>query len=144
MSRSMSAGLDNRQDRFVLSAFMWRQLQILLGLAVFLALGLAVVALSTWNVNDPSLSYATGGVPANLLGYPGSIFADLFMQFFGLASVVAFLPIIAWGLALVAGRRFSRVPQRAAAWFGGAIFASAALSCAPAPVTWPLPTGLGG
>ena len=140
----MSAGLDNRQDRFVLSAFMWRQLQILLGLAVFLALGLAVVALSTWNVNDPSLSYATGGVPANLLGYPGSIFADLFMQFFGLASVVAFLPIIAWGLALVAGRRFSRVPQRAAAWFGGAIFASAALSCAPAPVTWPLPTGLGG
>ena len=37
-----------------------------------------------------------------------------------------------------------RVPQRAAAWLGGAILASAALACVPGPVTWPLPTGLGG
>ncbi|AOF91333.1 DNA translocase FtsK [Sinorhizobium sp. RAC02] len=144
MSRSISAGLDNRHDRFVLSAFVWRQTQILFGLCVFLGLALAIAALSTWNVADPSLSYASGGTPANILGYPGAVFADLFMQFFGLASVIALLPVVAWGLALISGRRFNRVPQRAGAWLGGAILASAALSCVPAPVTWPLPTGLGG
>ena len=144
MSRSISAGLDNRHDRFVLSAFVWRQVQALLGLAIFLGLALAIAALSTWNVSDPSLSYASSGEPKNILGYPGAVFADLFMQFFGLASVIALLPVVAWGLAMVSGRRFSRVPQRAAAWFGGAILASAALACIPGPVTWPLPTGLGG
>jgi S-DNA-T family DNA segregation ATPase FtsK/SpoIIIE len=144
MSRSISAGLDNRHDRFVLSAFVWRQVQALLGLAIFFGLALAIAALSTWNVSDPSLSYASSGEPKNILGYPGAVFADLFMQFFGLASVIALLPVVAWGLAMVSGRRFSRVPQRAAAWFGGAILASAALACIPGPVTWPLPTGLGG
>ncbi len=144
MSRSISAGLDNRHDRFVLSAFVWRQIQILVGLCIFFGLALAIAALSTWNVSDPSLSYASSGEPANILGYPGAVFADIFMQFFGLASVIALLPVVAWGLAMVSGRRFSRVPQRAAAWLGGAILASAALSCVPGPVTWPLPTGLGG
>ena len=144
MSRSISAGLENRHDRFVLSAFVWRQVQILLGLCVFLGLAFAIAALSTWNVSDPSLSYASSGTPANILGYPGAVFADIFMQFFGLASVIALLPVVAWGLALVGGRRFNRVPQRAGAWLGGAILASAALSCVPAPPTWPLPTGLGG
>ena len=144
MSRSISAGLDNRHDRFVLSAFVWRQVQILLGICVFLGLAFAIAALSTWNVSDPSLSYAASGEPANILGYGGAVFADIFMQFFGLASVIALLPVVAWGLALISGRRFNRVPQLAGAWLGGAILASAALACVPAPVTWPLPTGLGG
>jgi DNA segregation ATPase FtsK/SpoIIIE, S-DNA-T family len=144
MSRSISAGLENRHDRFVLSAFVWRQLQILAGLCIFVSLALAVAALSTWNVSDPSLSYASGGEPKNILGYTGAVFADLFMQFLGLASVIALLPVVAWGIAMISGRRFNRVPQRAAAWLGGAILASAALACIPGPVTWPLPTGLGG
>ncbi|MXN53117.1 cell division protein FtsK [Shinella sp. AETb1-6] len=144
MSRSISAGLDNRHDRFVLSAFVWRQVQILIGLCVFLFLALAIAALSTWNVSDPSLSYASSGEPKNILGYAGAVFADVFMQFFGLASVIALLPVVAWAIGLISGRRFNRILQRAAAWLGGAILASAALACVPGPVTWPLPTGLGG
>ena len=144
MSRSISAGLDNRHDRFVLSAFVWRQVQILFGICIFLGLALAIAALSTWNVSDPSLSYASSGTPANILGYPGAVFADIFMQFFGLASVIALLPVVAWAIGLISGRHFNRIPQRAAAWLGGAILASAALACVPGPVTWPLPTGLGG
>ena len=144
MSRSISAGLDNRHDRFVLSAFVWRQVQILFGICIFLGLALAIAALSTWNVSDPSLSYASSGTPANVLGYPGAVFADIFMQFFGLASMIALLPVVAWAIGLISGRHFNRIPQRAAAWLGGAILASAALACVPGPVTWPLPTGLGG
>ncbi|MCF3640663.1 DNA translocase FtsK [Rhizobium sp. TRM95111] len=144
MGRSTSALLDNRSDRFILSAFVWRQVQSLLGLVLFGMLALAIAALSTWNVSDPSLSYASGGTPTNILGYPGAVFADLFMQFFGLGSVIALLPVVAWGLVLIGGKRFGRIPQRAAAWFGGSVLASAALSCVPPTVTWPLPNGLGG
>ena len=73
----ISAGLDNRHDRFVLSAFVWRQVQILFGICIFLGLALAIAALSTWNVNDPSFSYATVEEPTNILGYTGAVIADL-------------------------------------------------------------------
>ncbi|HUH49361.1 MAG TPA: DNA translocase FtsK [Mycoplana sp.] len=144
MARSTSAMLDNRPERFVLSAFLWRQIRALLGFGLFIALALAVAALSTWNVSDPSFSYASGGEPTNALGYGGAVFADVFMQFFGLASVIALLPVVAWALALIKNRRLARVLKRIGAWFGGAVLASAALSCIAAPITWPLPNGLGG
>jgi DNA segregation ATPase FtsK/SpoIIIE-like protein len=108
------------------------------------ALALAVAALATWNVADPSYSYATGNEPTNILGYSGAAFADILMQFFGLASVVALLPVVAWALALISGRRFSRIPARAAAWGLGSVLSSAVLGCFPPPLTWPIPNGIGG
>ncbi len=144
MSRSNQAAYDSRPNRFVLSTFVWRQIAALTGFAIFIALGFAVAALSTWNVADPSFSFATANEPRNILGYTGAAFADIFMQFFGIASVVALLPVVAWALVLITGKPFDRILKRAAAWFGGAVLASAALSCVPGPVTWPLPNGLGG
>ncbi|OHV83359.1 DNA translocase FtsK [Ensifer sp. LCM 4579] len=144
MSRSNTATLDSRSNRFVLSTFVWRQLASLAGFALFIALALAVAALSTWNVSDPSFSYATSSEPTNLLGYGGAAFADIFMQFFGLASVVALLPVVAWALVLIGNKPFDKVLKRLGFWFLGSVLASAALSCVPAPVTWPLPNGLGG
>ncbi|WP_151611701.1 FtsK/SpoIIIE family DNA translocase [Sinorhizobium alkalisoli] len=144
MSRSNTATLDSRSNRFVLSTFLWRQLASLAGFALFLALALAVAALSTWNVSDPSFSYATSSEPTNLLGYGGAAFADIFMQFFGLASVVALLPVVAWALVLIGNKPFDKALKRLGFWFLGSVLASAALSCVPAPVTWPLPNGLGG
>ncbi|MCV3734824.1 DNA translocase FtsK [Rhizobium sp. TRM96647] len=144
MARSTTAMLDNRPERFVLSAFLWRQIRALLGFGLFIALALAVAALSTWNVSDPSFSYASGGEPTNALGYTGAAFADIFMQFFGLACVIALLPVVAWALALIRNRRITRIVKRLGCWFVGAVLASAALSCIPAPITWPLPNGLGG
>ncbi|ODR90854.1 FtsK/SpoIIIE family DNA translocase [Sinorhizobium alkalisoli] len=144
MSRSNTATLDSRSNRFVLSTFLWRQLASLAGFALFIALALAVAALSTWNVSDPSFSYATSSEPTNLLGYGGAAFADIFMQFFGLASVVALLPVVAWALVLIGNKPFDKALKRLGFWFLGSVLASAALSCVPAPVTWPLPNGLGG
>ena len=136
--------MDGRPDRFSLSGFMFRQAQTLFGFAIFLLLALAVAALATWNVADPSYSYATGNEPSNILGYGGAAFADIAMQFFGLASVVALLPVVAWALALISGRRFSRIPARAAAWGLGSVLSSAVIGCFPAPLTWPIPNGIGG
>jgi hypothetical protein len=113
----------NRSTRLVLTAFVWRQALALAGFGIFFALALAVAALATWNVADPSFSYATDNAPTNILGFPGAAFADLMMQFLGLASLVALLPVLAFALALIAGRKYDRVPARLAAWGGGTLLA---------------------
>jgi S-DNA-T family DNA segregation ATPase FtsK/SpoIIIE len=134
----------NRSTRLVLTAFVWRQALALIGFGIFTLLALAVAALATWNVADPSFSYATDNPPANILGFSGAAFADLMMQFLGLASIFALLPILALALALISGRRYDRIPARLAAWGGGTLLASATLGCFPAPATWPIPNGIGG
>ncbi len=144
MGRSNQMAIDGRAERFVLSHFLLRQLGTLTGAALLLALALAIAALATWNVEDPSFSFATANPPTNLLGLPGATFADIFMQFFGLASVIALLPVVAWAIILITHRRTDKFIKRGLAWFVGSVFASAALACVPAPVTWPLPNGLGG
>ena len=144
MARSNHAAFDTRSDRFVLSAFVWRQSVALVGYALFALLIAAVAALSTWNVADPSFSYATSNPPTNILGTGGAAFADGMMQFFGIGSVVALLPVLAWALVLIGNKPFDKIIKRGACWFIGSVLAAAALSCVPAPVTWPLPNGLGG
>ncbi|WP_413710492.1 DNA translocase FtsK 4TM domain-containing protein [Rhizobium sp. Rhizsp82] len=144
MARSTSPAIDSRPDRFSLSGFLFRQAQALLGFAIFLMLALAVAALATWNVADPSYSYATGNAPTNILGYSGAAFADIAMQFFGLASVIALLPVVAWALSLISGRHISRIPARGGAWALGSVLSSAVVGCFPPPLTWPIPNGIGG
>ncbi|KQO73970.1 cell division protein FtsK [Rhizobium sp. Leaf262] len=139
-----SPAFQGRDNRFVLTAFVVRQLMALAGFGVLALLALGITALATWNVADPSLSYATGNEPANLLGRSGAIFADIMMQFLGLSALIAMLPILAWAFALISGRRFNRIPARLVAWVSGAFIASASLGCFPAPLTWPLPNGIGG
>ena len=144
MGRRHSAAMADRPVRLILTAFVLRQTLSLIGFGIFLLLALAVAALSTWNVSDPSFSYATDNVPTNLLGYSGAVFADLMMQFVGLASVVSLLPVLAFALALISGRRFDRIPARIAAWVGGTFLAAATFGCFPPPHTWPIPNGIGG
>jgi S-DNA-T family DNA segregation ATPase FtsK/SpoIIIE len=144
MGRMNSPAINARESRFVLSAFVMRQIMTLSGFGILALLTVGVVALSTWDVSDPSLSHATGREPNNLLGHNGAIFSDLMMQFFGLAGLIALLPLMAWALSLIAGKRVTRIPARLAAWLGGAFLASASLGCFAPPETWPLPNGIGG
>ncbi len=143
MARTTVA-LDGRPQGFALSTFIIRQAGLAAGIAIFALLALGVAAMSTWNVTDPSLSFATGKPATNILGYPGAVFADIIMQFFGLASVISLLPPLSLAIALMFHRRINRVPQRFAAWFGGSVLAAAAVGCVPPPITWPLPNGAGG
>src|SRR3982750_2738771 len=63
--------------------------------AVLVALGLGgAVALATHSPNDPSLSTAAGGPPANWLGIAGAYGSDLLLLVFGIGCVL-FLPVIA-------------------------------------------------
>jgi len=101
-------------------------------------------SLATWSVHDPSLNNATRVVPRNLLGSWGATIADLGIQSLGLASIVLFLPLAAWGWHLMARTVPNRRKWRLLAWPTSVLLLAAALSALPQPKSWPLPNGLGG
>ena len=114
------------------------------GLALFAGVAFALASLGTWNVADPSFSHATDNPVTNAMGYPGAVFSDLAMQFFGLSCVAALVPAVIWGFLFATARGVDNLPRRAAAWFGAALLSAAIAGCVTPPDTWPLPTGLGG
>ncbi|GGC51479.1 DNA translocase FtsK [Chelatococcus reniformis] len=116
----------------------------LLGLTLMALAGATAVALTTWSVNDPSLTHATDGRVTNWLGSPGAILSDLTMQLFGIGTVAWLVPLSVWGFALLTGHRLGRLKLRLPLLVVGAIAASAVFSALPATERWPLPTGLGG
>ena len=121
-----------------------RNLSAVIGLAL-LSLAAAVAAsLATWTVDDPSLSHATDHPARNVLGIVGAMVADLFMQFFGLATILLLLPPVTWAWRLVFGKESGFGWRTCLAWVGAVLFGTLALALLPVFGTWPLPTGLGG
>jgi S-DNA-T family DNA segregation ATPase FtsK/SpoIIIE len=116
----------------------------LVGALVLFAVAYVLTALASWQVNDPSLSYAAGYAPDNLLGAPGAIIADVLFQTFGLAALVAILPPAVWGWRLTQRSMPPRFLMRAITWLTGTVLIAGVFACIAAPATWPLPTGLGG
>jgi len=127
-----------------LKDFARRQAARLAGFGLFGFVAFALASLGTWNVADPSFSHATDNPVTNAMGYPGAVFSDLAMQFYGLSSVAALVPAVIWGFFFATARGVDRMPRRALAWFGASLLAAGMAGCATPPPTWPLPTGLGG
>src|SRR5690606_11429927 len=99
-------------------------IRIPLRLAGMLLLGLCavlLVSLASWSVDDPSLSLATEKSPANWLGYPGAVIADLVFQFLGLAGLVMAVPPVLWGWAMARRFRVSRTGLRLLCWLGATV-----------------------
>jgi S-DNA-T family DNA segregation ATPase FtsK/SpoIIIE len=113
----------------------------LLMAAAVIALGLA---LATWSAQDPSVNYAREGAVRNLLGAPGALVSDVFMQMLGLSAVVFLGPIAFWAWRLLTRHRLDRVSTRIVLLFVGTLCASALASLLPTTDRWPMPTGLGG
>jgi len=114
------------------------------GLMVITAACAAWASLATWSVHDPSLNNATPMVPRNLLGSWGAVVADLTIQTLGLAAIILFLPLAAWGWHLVFHTAPDRKKARLLAWPASVIMLAAALAALPQPKSWPLPNGIGG
>ncbi len=136
--------IDSGLEPVAIPGIFKRNLLAVGGLALFLLTLLAAASLVTWSVNDPSLTYAAEGVQNNALGYWGASFADLMMQFFGLAGVLAVVPAAIWGWLMFTSRQIGRIRERAGAWIFAIILVAAAFGSIAAPATWPLPVGLGG
>lgn len=141
-SSSLPSGVPSHST--LLGELVRRQIRFVAGLGILAGLMLAIAALATWNVTDPSFSNANGAVPHNALGFSGAAFADLVMQFFGLAGVIALLPALFWAIGLLRNRPVDRMSRRGAAWFGGAWLTAALFGLMPRSESWPLPNGLGG
>ena len=140
MTRSQSLG--PAYDPF--REFARRRLAELSGLLTLAACAALTLALFTWSARDPSFNQATDARVHNLLGLPGAVVADLFMQTIGVATSAALLPIAALALRLLSHRGVDRARMRAVLWFIGVVCAAAAASLLPVTDRWPLPTGLGG
>ena len=123
-----------------LRAFLARRAQELTGLCLLAFAGAVAVALATWSVDDPSLNNATDLPVHNLLGWPGAIVADLFMQLLGLGAIAALLPLALWGWRLMKSGELGRRQLRLALWVIGAGAATALASALPAdPTAGPCP-----
>jgi S-DNA-T family DNA segregation ATPase FtsK/SpoIIIE len=114
------------------------------GLMIVTVACAAWASLATWSVHDPSLNNATRAAPRNLLGNWGAVVADLTIQSLGLASIILFLPLAAWGWHLLFRTTPNRRRLRLLAWPASVILLAAALAALPQPKSWPLPNGLGG
>jgi DNA segregation ATPase FtsK/SpoIIIE, S-DNA-T family len=121
-----------------------RRFRELAGLSLIALSGVAAAALTTWSVQDPSLSHATSRAIRNIVGYPGAIGADLLMQILGLGSIMLILPIAVWGWRMLTHRTFDREALRIACWILSTVMSAGFASCWPHGGAWPLPTGLGG
>ena len=121
-----------------------RQASVISGLLLLGAVALAFASLATWTVTDPSLSVSNNVETRNLLGYPGAVFSDIVIQFFGLSSALALIPPALWGWTKLLQHRITSFRKRIGCWIVAIISLSIALSCLPIPGHWPLPLGLGG
>jgi DNA segregation ATPase FtsK/SpoIIIE, S-DNA-T family len=121
-----------------------RRLGELCGLVLIVVAVTLAAALTTWSVQDPSLSHATDAPVRNLLGAPGAIAADLLIQLFGLAAIMVVLPVAIWGWRLLTHRPVEKEWLRLILWFAAVIAAAAFASALPRIASWPLPSGLGG
>ncbi|WP_198945968.1 DNA translocase FtsK [Acetobacter sp. DsW_059] len=114
-----------------------------------------LIALVSYNPDDPSLNTATGQAPTNLLGLPGAIFSDTLLQSVGLAAILPAFILMAWGWRFMSHRLigYETLPVfgfRVAAFLcllpvGGALFSSIPLlfTALPTPA-WPARAGIGG
>src|SRR5690606_39031662 len=116
----------------------------LAGMLLLALCAIVLASLASWSVDDPSLSLATSKTPANWLGYPGAVIADLVFQFLGLAGLVMVVPLALWGWAMARRHQVTRFGLRALSWVGATILFAGVFAFIAMPESWPLPTGLGG
>ena len=106
------------------------------------AFGVALaVSFATYNAADPSLNAASALAPANALGAPGALLADIGVQSLGLASSIAALLMVVLGLARVASpspdRDRGALRIRAAAGALGLLALAGVISLPAPPALWP-------
>ena len=91
------------------------------GMIVLGLVAIIMVSLASWQVDDPSFSYASGQPARNWLGFPGAVIADLSFQVFGLGMLAVLVPPALWGWSFIRLRVPSRMGLRLIAWIGASL-----------------------
>ena len=116
----------------------------LIGAVLLGLVAVVLLALASWQVDDPSLSYASTKPAENWLGFPGAVIADLGIQVFGIGIIPLLLPLAMWGWSFIRLRSPSKLGLRVLAWLASSLLACGVFAFFAVPESWPLPTGLGG
>ena len=115
------------------------------GLALVLLGAATLLALATYDAADPSWNTAAGADMAiqNLMGRPGAVMADLFLQTIGVAGALFGLIIGFWGVRILRRQPISPLPLRIALMAIATLMASMALARIPS-AGWMVHPFLGG
>ena len=136
--------IDTRSPNPTVREGLGSQFSVLLGLAILGVTGVAFASLASWSVLDPSLSHANTNEVTNIMGFPGAVFADVSMQFFGLASAFALIPPAIWGWQKLLQREIQSARFKLLLWPVSMVLSASFFACLPVVESWPLPLGLGG
>jgi DNA segregation ATPase FtsK/SpoIIIE, S-DNA-T family len=87
-----------------------------LGAALVVASLLLLLALLTFNRQDPSFDTAIDAAPRNFLGRDGALLADLLLQSLGLAAYLIPAVLLGWAFRLLLQRPVPHLLRRLALW----------------------------
>ncbi|MHA1598407.1 MAG: DNA translocase FtsK [Alphaproteobacteria bacterium] len=124
--------------------FLRRRLSEGVGVVLCAAAAFLLISLFSYSPGDPSLNSAAGDATRNLLGLPGSITADLFLQTIGLAGLLPAVVLGVWGAQILRKRPPRYVWLRLCLMLVCLMLLSLSLSVLAVPADWPLATRLGG
>jgi S-DNA-T family DNA segregation ATPase FtsK/SpoIIIE len=135
---------DDSAIPLALRRFMRNRAYELSALILLSGVALAGAALASWSAQDPSFNHATDAAPANWLGYPGAVVADLLAQHLGLASLAFLFIPLAWVYRLFSHEDLVNFKMTFLTWILAVAGSALAASVLPTPPSWPLSGGMGG
>lgn len=118
----------------------WR----LLGTGLFALATIVLLALWSYNPDDPDLNTQTYAEATNLLGEYGAIVADVLMQTLAIASYLLIIPLLLWGLKVIRLKWLPMFWLNLAALPVGIILLSVALSVQAPDPAFAIQSGYGG
>jgi S-DNA-T family DNA segregation ATPase FtsK/SpoIIIE len=127
LSETLAEARRKTAELLRLAAFRGAGLLLLAGAAAVL------VALISYNPNDPSSDTATGREATNLLGPFGATAANILLQYFGFASLAFLVPPIVWGTRAMMGWPLRRALLRVVAWPAATMLLASGLGILPRP-----------
>ena len=127
--------------------FLFRQrLGQLAGVGIAVSALVLMAALATYNPHDPSMNTATSRSATNVMGLAGATAADVLVQYFGAASGLPVVAMLAWAYRVAMARPL-RLGMRMLFLLLSMPLLSGVLAQVPGPVgavAWPGGAGLGG
>jgi S-DNA-T family DNA segregation ATPase FtsK/SpoIIIE len=127
----------------MMEAFRRRLLESAGVLLIFASL-LLIVALASFDRNDPSPSHAIDGPVRNIIGPLGATVADLAFQWLGIAAVLLPAVLLAWAFRLLLDRGIGQLSLRLALLLPLLVLGAIAVDLLPPGAHWPVRAGLGG
>lgn len=127
-----------------LKFFLQKTFHQLLGILIICSGVCLAIAMQTYHTTDACWNLATDMPVENKLGFSGAVIADIFLQSFGVASLLFVIALSRWGILILISRPLKWFFFRFLALVFSVFFAASFLCQWQVPHDWPLPNSLGG